>query len=171
MNIIPLNTSSSVGSSSTSVGYYYANMQHQESTGVGGGSSTSGSKVSRNLNTIITNENNIIVSLSNNQFILLAGSYEIVGNFNFVQSGDIQMYLHNTTSDTTLISGTATYIGTANSSTTGNPQLSGKFIVTSNQILEIQYRCNISISGDGQGNPANFGTTEIYANVVLKKVS
>jgi hypothetical protein len=132
-----------------------------------GGTCTSGSFITRTLNTEEDPFN--IVTLSSNQFTLQPGTYvvEAEGMTGVVDGS--KMRIRNITDSTTAISGINQYstssagvatIGTAN----------GYITLTAQKTFELQHRCATTKATDGLGAALSFSETEVYATVKIQKL-
>lgn len=143
-------------------------LRDEKTSGSDGGTATSGSWLTRPLNTETTDTGNHSI-LSSNQFTLSAGTYEIFANAPFVETGVSQIKLYNTTSAADIIIG-ANALGGGSVDGWCLATLYGLFTVTAGQALEIQYRITQTEITDGLGRATGWGT-EVYCQVFLKKVA
>lgn len=145
----------------------YICLQDQETQNTGGGAFTSGSWVTRVLNTKVVDTGSNC-TLASNQFTLSAGTYRIRASAPAALVNNHQIRLQNITAGTTLIVGTSEY---ANVAGVGQSRsfVMGRFTVAASQALAIQHQCNTSNAlTTGLGAQANF-TTEVYCVVELEK--
>lgn len=134
----------------------------------GGGSFTSGSWVTRTLNTIEGDAS--LITIAGNQITLQPGTYliDIVAPAYRVDSHKAK--LQNITDNTTDIVGTSEF-----SSNGGGGQamtqsrIVGTIIISSPKVYEVQHRCSNS-NPNGFGQPCGFGLDEIYTLVKIIKV-
>ncbi|MDZ8190012.1 MAG: hypothetical protein RMX96_34900 [Nostoc sp. ChiSLP02] len=135
-----------------------------------GGSATAGSWLSRDLNTIANDDTGSVV-LSNNLFVLPAGTYIANIQIPFEVTGRTRCRLRNTTDGTDILYSSSEYFQTGNGSS-GHCFIKGKFTIASNKSLQVQYRCNTSQASFGLGNATGFGSpNEIFTIVELSKIS
>tara|TARA_Y100001937_G_scaffold128184_1_gene202887 strand:- start:417 stop:992 length:576 start_codon:yes stop_codon:yes gene_type:complete len=140
-----------------------------EKSAVGdGGSSTTGGFLTRDLNTKISDPDNI-VSISLDQFTLGAGTYLINWSAPALKSNEHQTLLYDITGTDILELGTSEYTDTGANHVTRS---FGSFIhtITSNNVYEIRHRFAQAKSSNGRGVPANFGENVIYLLVVIYKL-
>lgn len=139
-------------------------MRDEKSSGINGGSFSSGSWLPRTLNTTVTNQ--IGASLGANQITLSAGTYFISARApaNFVSNHQVK--LRNITDGADTITGsTANAVGTQTDSF-----LTGQFTIAGSKVFEFQHRCQNTTTADGLGNACGFGNTEVYAEVLIWKL-
>jgi hypothetical protein len=146
----------------------YIQLQDQKAQNTSGGTFTSGSWVTRTLNTEVTDAGGNC-TLASNQFTLTAGDYYIRASAPAYQVVRHQLRLQNVTGGTTLITGLSSVSGTSVVCEMV-ALLSGQFTVAASQALELQHRCESTFATQGLGIESNV-TTEIYANVELWKIS
>lgn len=140
-----------------------------------GGTFSSGSWVTRQLNTVVySRQNNSWASQSLNQFTLQPGTYLIEANVPAYRVNSHQIRLQNITNGTTDSLGISAYC----SASDGNFSFSEIMeIVTIDQVTtyEIQHRCQSSRSTDGLGI-ATFAAstssdgTNVYTQVIISKL-
>lgn len=141
-------------------------VRDEKTSGTNGATSTSGSFLARELNTVKLNEISG-ASLASNQITLPVGTYIIMASAPFFEEGDFQIRLQNVTDATTAMSGPVEWcLSTVNVQT--RAFVSGKFTVaSSSKVHELQYR--VSTGTKSMGIASGFGT-EIYAEVLIWKV-
>lgn len=141
-------------------------VQDQKISGTGGGTPVTGSYQTRILNTVI--ENTIAgASLSSNQIILPAGSYKVYGFAVAYRTDQYKTRLYNVTDALETIPGSSEY-ETQTQNVTVKSFVSGSFTIGAAKTFELQYRVQFA-SGNGLGNPTNFGT-EVYSDLKIEKV-
>jgi hypothetical protein len=133
------------------------------------GSVTSGSWVTRPINTVNTNEISG-ASLSSNQITLPAGTYYINANGTAYKVNENVIKLRNITDSSDTIIGMAQFAWDGDESTTSS-FLTGRFTIASSKTFELQFRVSITNSTNGFGNKANLGVTEVYTDVQIWKVA
>lgn len=108
-----------------------------------------------------------IVSLSNNQFTLNAGTYDLYVCAPAYRVNDNQIRLQNITDDVTEKYGSSER---ANSNVTSHSYLFHRLTVTSPKTFEIQHQCTSSNKNDGLGYATGFvDNVEIYTQVQIIK--
>lgn len=138
-------------------------------TTASGGFSSYQAWTTREINTILNDDTNSVI-LSANTFILPAGSYVIDTKSNFYVVNAVKMRLKNITDGNVLLNGIAAYFS-RNSAAYGNAEISGKFVIASNQALTLEYYAdNPNINQYNLGAPVGDGSDEIYTTIDLKKV-
>lgn len=152
----------------------YLNVVDQKSSGTDGGTFTSGSWQTRDLNTVVTNEISG-ASLASNQITLADGTYYISASAPgyFVQNHKAR--LRNITHGSDEIIGSSEFSDAAGSSprpSTTRSFISGRLTVSGGpKDYEIQHQCNVTRATDGFGRDTGFGVNEVYTIVEIWKVS
>jgi hypothetical protein len=144
-------------------------LEDRKSSGVGGGTPVTGSWQVRVLNTIVYN-NGVLISLSNNQFTLPAGTYCIDWDAPAHRSKRHKTRLYNSTNGTVVAYGTSESSSNNDgySNTTNRSFGTTVVTVTGNTAFRIEHRFEKSWSGNGLGHDTGFGT-EVYTRVRIKK--
>jgi|TARA_R100000482_G_scaffold92720_1_gene38390 hypothetical protein len=146
----------------------YAIIAETESAGVSAGSFTSGDWRTRDLtDTPITDPDNI-VSVSNNQFTLGAGTYLIEASAPAYHINAHQARLYNATDSSVVQYGQNAYATSADNVQT-NAYVSARFTITASKAFEIQHRSTLSKTVNGLGIGFDFGSTMIYTVVKIFK--
>ena len=145
----------------------YAIIADQKAAGTNGGTFTDGSWVTRELNTELTDPDNI-VSIATNQFTLTAGSYLIKASAPAYKVNFHQVRLYNVTDTAVAISGYQNYTSSADAIDTKS-ELSGRITITDTKTFELQHRCSATKSSNGLGNGIDFGEPNFYAVVEIYK--
>lgn len=144
-------------------------LRDEQSSGTGGGTATSGSWLTRVLNTESTDTGNHC-TLSSNQFTLSAGTYEVSASASFFRTKNSQIKIYNTTDASDVIIGqVANAIDNGGNYSGATAVLLGYFTVAASKALELQYRIENTTATVGLGNATSWGT-EVYAQVMLRKV-
>ena len=144
--------------------------EHQESAGTAGGTATSGSWQTHELNTEVEDTGGH-GSLSSDVITLDAGTYEAEFWAVFYRTSGAQVRLRDTTNSATLGLGSKVH---AFSSDLTTAESRGKelFTLSASTDIELQYRVESTRSSDGLGyTPGSWGEDEVYAGVWLRKVS
>lgn len=150
------------------VQYPYVKVSETESSGTAGGTATSGSWITRVLNTT-DNDTQSISSLSSNQITLPAGTYLTRVSAPFYSSVEgAQLRLQNITASTTLIIGQSIQIANA-SGFGGTAFLVGLFTLSTSSALAVQYQVGSTINTNGLGIACSFGT-EVYTVAEFTKI-
>lgn len=149
-----------------------AKFENIQTSGTAGGTATSGSWYTRVLNTTTSNAISG-ASLASNQITLGAGTYEIDANCSNTFAQAHQARLYNITDAAVAILGT----NHSSSNASGSPQATGTnarvydtITIAGTKVFEFQHRVQATRSGDGQGLSGGFGTSEVYATVLIRKV-
>ena len=144
-----------------------AKVYDAKSSGTNGGTFTSGSDQTRDLNQ--KEDPDSIVTLSSNQFTLEAGTYLIQWTCPAYRVSRHQSHLYDVTNTAILARGQSSQASNAND---GESLSSGSYIatITSNTAYEIRHRCSSTVTSNGFGHQCGFGT-EIYTVVNIFKLS
>jgi hypothetical protein len=145
-----------------------AYIKDVKSSGTSGGTFTSGSWQTRDLNTLSGDTE--FVSLSSNQFTLEPGKYEIEASAPTYQVNSHKLLLKDISTGVYDKLGSSEYSDTSSAST-GKSILKTTIELTNSTSFEIQNRCGSTKSGNGFGVQSAFGVDEIYTQVKIKKVS
>jgi hypothetical protein len=144
-------------------------VRDEKSAGTESGSVSSGSWVTRPLNTVKTNEISG-ASLSSNQIILPTGTYYINANGTSYKVNENVIKLRNITDSSDTIIGMAQFAWNGDESTASS-FLTGRFTIASSKTFELQFRVTATNSTNGFGVMANVGVTEVYSDVQIWKVA
>lgn len=145
-------------------------LRDEKSAGTHGGTATSGAWQTRTLNTESVDTGGHC-SLSSNQFTLAAGTYRIKARAPAYFCNHHQIRLQNVTAGTTLIWGSGQFMSASAIPANGSSDSTiwGRFTVAASQALELQHRVETTWPTAGFGQAANFGGTEVYAEVWLER--
>lgn len=143
-------------------------IQDQKSSGTDGGTFTSGSYQTRDLNTSLVN-NISGASLSSDVITLPAGTYEVLAFAAAYDCSYHQLRIRNTTDSATLCRGVVVYANTSNN-VANTALVAGQFTLAASKSIELQHRCNSTKSSTGFGLAASFGI-EVYADIQIRKVA
>lgn len=144
-------------------------LQDVKAANTSGGTFTTGAWRTRDLNTIATDPDTIILSLAANQFVLAAGTYRIYATAPAIQVEAHKAALANITD------AVFTILGTSEESTTTaaiatRSIVSGYFTIAEQKTFSIQHRGQATRATFGFGFASNFGVDEIYTIVELWKI-
>ena len=145
----------------------YALICDQKSSGTEGGSSTSGSWMTRDLNTELADADGI-VSISSNRFTLQAGSYLIKANCPAHLGNSHTCQIYNYTDSSVVETGTGEYVYQGGSTT--RSFVMARVTIASAKEFTIRHRVSNSNSGNGLGVP-NGWAVEKYTMVEIYKES
>jgi len=145
----------------------YAHIADVKSSSSAGGSSSSGSWETRDLNTEISDADGI-VSIASNQFTLGSGTYVINFTAPAYSAGSHQARLYDITGSAILVLGSTEY-GSSSDDTQTNSI--GSFIhsPTSSNTYEIQHRVAVSTNTYGHGVNSNLANNH-YTQVIIYKL-
>ena len=147
----------------------YARIADVKATNTEGGTFTSGSLLTRTLNTIITDDDSI-VSLASDQFTLQAGSYTILVNAPAFRVNRHQAVLYNITDDEIQAEGSLD--SSTNSNAAGQVSRSivyDEFILSEETVYEIRHQCATTYSSQGLGLGNQFGRDSVFTTVDIWK--
>lgn len=146
-------------------------IQDIKNNGVDGGTFTSGSFVTRDLNSL--SDPGSLISLSANKFSIPPGQYIIWAEVPAYVTGDHQAILYNETASFLALSGSS-------SSNASTDLIASRSIITGFMDLStstdptqfsIKHQCTTTEASDGFGKASSFsGATEVYTQVMVIKV-
>lgn len=142
--------------------------QDRKPANTAGGTSVSGSWQTRTLNTEVFDD--IGGSLATNQITLQAGTYDVSAMATFYRATTAKLRVRDVTNNVTLAVSLSHFL--FNNTTDGDQSihLSGRFTLTAEAVIELQYRVGNAQTGSGLGNLTNFGEEEVYASLLLAEV-
>lgn len=142
-------------------------LRDEKTSGTNGGTSTSATTHTRVLNTEVFDVNNNC-TLSSNQFTLDAGTYDIMAFAPaYNNAGRTKLRLYNVSDAVYTLEG---HSGAVAASSQDTLSLRGRFTIASTKTLELRHYFEVGFATQGLGL-ANSQGTEIYAEVLLKKVA
>jgi hypothetical protein len=147
--------------------FSWAYVREEQPVTTAGGTFTTGSWVTRTLNTETDPDG--FVTLASNQMTLLPGTYRIKAIVPSMQVSQNVARLFNVTDNVEILTGSGVYdsAGLANCSVVSI--IIGMFTIDAGKALEIQHRCAVTFATFGLGWPGNV-TTEVYTQVQLWKL-
>lgn len=146
-------------------------VRDEKPSGTAGGTFTSGSWVTRTLNTSLTNEITS-ASLGSNQITLPAGTYFIQATAPAYFIGVNKLRFQNITDGTTTLIGQNTSrVDLSNNVQAGVAHLTGRFTIAGTKVFELQHRGQTTLSTEGLGVPASLGVVEVYSEVLIWKIA
>jgi hypothetical protein len=146
----------------------FIHCQHRESDGVDGGTFTAGAWQTRPLNTTVSNTITG-ASRASDQITLPAGTYFIDARAVAHTVTRNQARLYNATDAAVEMYGMNAFATSTNDATPATVR--GFFTIAASKALELQQRCGTTASNTGLGFPCTFGNTEIYADVLIYKLT
>jgi hypothetical protein len=138
-----------------------ATLYDSKSSGVNGGTFTSGAWITRDLNTTQSDPNSVVV-LASNQISLAAGSYVFFASCPAYSVGNHQARLQNITAGTTIAEGSVET--TSGMSVQTRSIIRCSVTVAVPTVVEVQHRCTITKTVDGFGVAGGI-SSEIYTVV------
>jgi hypothetical protein len=163
--LIAVTVTAGSGVGSTSGGAPGLIVNDTKSSGVDGGSFTTGAYRQRTLNTVV--RNTIGATLSSNQVTLTAGSYYVEWSCPAHACQNHKSRLFNVTDSSVVALGTTEKVmaNSAPYSVQSRSMGCAYFTITSSKAFELEHRCSDSSSGSGFGNAAGFGDNEVYSEM------
>ena len=155
----------------TAQGKFESQLLHvrdEKSASSDGGSTTGGSVMTRDLNTVVTNEITG-ASLSSNQITLPSGTYYIEAYAPGYACNKHRLFLYNVTDSSYTIMGSTGYARTTNAHQTES-KLMGRFTIAAQKVFDLRQYFGSNQSGSGMGVSEDQGRTEYYANALIWKV-
>ena len=149
----------------------YAIIADEKADTTVGGTFTSGSWQTRDLNTEITDPDTI-VSISTNQFTLAAGSYLIQWSAPGFRCGAHKTRLYDVTGTAAIQEGSSSY-QSFSQDVQSISNGSARVTPSGSNVYRIEHRCSNSASSGttGFGEPSSFGDQEVYTSVTIYKES
>ena len=146
----------------------YAIICDQKATNAAGGSSSTGSFNTRDLNTELADPDGI-VSISSNQFTLQAGTYLIKASAPAYNAQRHQCLIWNVTDSSSVAIGTSEYCHNASSIQTRSFAI-GRTTISSAKVFDIRQRVDVAADTFGLGVESNFDTlASVYTLVEIYK--
>jgi len=147
----------------------YAKLSDVKANNTAAGGATTGSFITRTLNTEDTDADNI-VSLASNQFTLGAGTYEIRASAPGYRVDRHKAVLYNVTDSVNTIIGTSENCSSADDVQTRS-HITGRFTIAGTKVFEIRQRFQTGQGTNGMGLENGFSVSEVYTVVELWKVA
>ena len=147
----------------------YAKLSDTRAANTNGGGLSSGSWVTRTINTEDTDSDGI-VSITSNQFTLQSGTYRIYVTAPAAFVFRHKIKLRNTTDSADTLIGQSEFASLSYEGHTIST-LSGQFTIAGAKAFEIQHRVQITNGTNGGGIESNFGVSEVYTVVEIWKVA
>ncbi len=147
----------------------YICIEEQQATSTSAGTFTSGSWISRELNTEVSDAGGH-ASVSTNQVTLAAGTYRIRATAPAFNVEQHQARWYNISDSTEDALGTSAYADSGGHVQTVS-EIDTEFTIAGSKTFELQHRCQATETGDGFGVGNGFGSVMVYSRVVLIKVA
>jgi len=146
----------------------FMQVQDRKPSGTDGGTFTSGSFVTRTLDTVITNKITG-ASVSSNQITLPAGTYYLEATAPARQCDQHKIKIRNITGGADALIGSSAQAASA-SATQTDSFVSGLVTIPASRAFEVQHRCNTTRATDGLGTASSFSVVEVYTDIKIWKV-
>jgi len=153
----------SVGAIAATTAYF----REEQAAGTYGGTATSGSFVTRVLNTTVSN-NIAGCSLAASEVTLPAGTYEILSASPAYTVFTHQSRIQNITDGTTI--GYSTNAQTGTTAATAST-IQYRFTIAATKVIALQMRVGVSVATDGLGSRTSWGNVEVYSQLTITKVA
>lgn len=147
----------------------YVKVSDTQLAGTAGGNATSGSFLTRTINTE-DSDTSAICTLAANQITLVAGTYQCRIWSSYFRTDRIKTKLRNATAATDLLIGSSEFTASGDFVVVKS-WIEGKFTVAAAQALEVQYQVGTSLATQGLGVESNFGLSETYLVAEFEKVA
>lgn len=145
-----------------------AALSYTVANNTSGGSGVATSWNDRPLNTIDSDPNSIVTSLSSNTVTLPAGTYELLANAQTNNTNQARLRWRNTADSTTTCQGVNSSDEVVNAST---PSITSCiFTITSSKTFKLQQWVTTNSGATALGRPVNSGDSEVYAQVVIRRL-
>ena len=142
-------------------------LKDVKASGVDGGTFTSGSWQTRDINN--QSGGGSFCSISLNQITLQSGTYLIEIDAPAFIVNRHQCKLRNITDSVDEIIGASSRVDASGVDTTISKAL-GEITISGSKVFEVQHQCQTTRAGDGFGSDSNFGVGEIYTQVKIEKL-
>lgn len=140
-----------------------------QSSGTAGGGFTSGSYVKRTLNTTVVN-NITGCSIATSVITLPAGTFQVSATAPAYAVDQHKIRIQNTADATTLAIG-ITHAANSTYAGYGNSVLETSFTLAASKTIELQHRCTTTKATNGLGLAASYGDSEIYSQIVIRRIA
>lgn len=142
-------------------------FNESQASGTDGGTATSGSYLTRVLNT--TQKAQGWASLASNQITLQAGTYQVAAYAPYVVGATPAAHktqFYNVTDAAVAILGCNAYVGAL---TQDHSFVSGTITIAAAKTFELRHRVGVTVATNGFGVSCGFGDSEIYSVVTITK--
>ena len=145
----------------------YAVISDQKTSGTAGGTSST-SYVTRDLNAEVFDPDSI-VTLSNNQFTLIAGTYIIEWQCPHFRSNSATTVLYDVTGSANVETGTSGYSLSSSNNAVGLSTGIARVVISANNTYDIRMKVSLAKTSNGFGIAAN-QNPETYSVVKITKI-
>lgn len=147
----------------------FLHVQDQKTAGTNGGTSSSTTEHTRTLNTVVTN-NIAGASLASNQITLPGGTFFMLGSAPNYQGNSNRLKLRNITDAVNTLIGKA-FFGASSYNSYQVPTIAGLFTIGAPKVFELRHYIQLGLSTNGLGVSVGDGSTEVYSEVMIWKVT
>ena len=134
------------------------------------GTFTSGSWVTRVLNTTVVN-NISGASLSSNQVTLPAGTYWFSGVAPALNCNNHRALIYNVTDAANALLGPSGSYSEASGNVGDQAVVEGPIVIAAQKTFELRHRCETTRANNGLGIASSLGVVEVYAQLYIWKLS
>ncbi|MEH1817289.1 MAG: hypothetical protein V7L09_33500 [Nostoc sp.] len=149
-------------------GLIFIQMRETQPSGTEGGNATAGAWTKRKLNNIASDDT-ASVTLSNNEFVLPAGTYILNAISPFYRTATSRIRLRNVTDNIVLLNSASIYPGSGVDVQCFS-EISGKFAIAANKSLALEYRVFRNQDSGSLGLSSGWGVEEIFSIIDLFKL-
>lgn len=142
-------------------------VRDEKAAGTNGGTFTSGAWQTRTLNTVVLNQITG-ASLSSDQITLPAGVYRARGRAPAQSVNRNRARFYNVTDSSVIMFGDTSDI---TQTSTINAEVNGIFTLTGTKAIKLEHICQSTNSGGGFGAGGNLGINEVFAEVIIERLS
>ena len=147
----------------------FLHVREQDVSGADGGTFTSGSYITRVLNSVAVNTITG-ASVTSNKITLPAGTYRLMAYVPAHRVNAHKAILYNVTGATTIRVGSSAWAPSGATVTTYSVIIV-QFSIGVTSDLEIRHKCQTSMANEGFGKACALGDAEVYTDVMIWKVS
>ena len=138
----------------------------QKAANTPGGTCTSGSWITRTLNTV--SHNSITgASLASNQVTLPAGTYIVRGSAPAYDLDRHQAKLYNVTDAADAVIGSGEFVSNATPVAASRSEIVGAFTIAAAKVFEVRHRCQTTGNNQSFGLEMNWGNVEVYTQIEI----
>jgi hypothetical protein len=147
-----------------------AYFRDEQTSGTNAGTFTSGSFVTRTLNTTVVN-NITGASLGSNQITLPAGTYWFLAHAPALNCDSHRAQIYNVTDAATALLGDSAAYSSSAGNVGDRAIVQGPVTISAQKVFELRHRCSTTRASNGLGVAASFGVTEVYSQIWIWKLS
>lgn len=145
-------------------------VRDEKASGTDGGTATTGSFLTRTLNTLNNTLSYSWISLATNQITLTAGTYAVEASSPYRNTNLTKSKLRNITDSTDALIGSSQYSASGDN-VCANSLISGVFTIAGTKVFELQYRVSNTAGTADLGVGCGFTVNEVYSIVTITKLA